>query len=143
MTAVMIKDAVDPCVDVSMTGFGLPREGTRDGPISSIRRCVALRVFPLSSFPPSSLFLSFTFRSVPYSSLSSLLVYAIAIVIQSNPPQPSSASPSSPIKTTRPHRPAQVPRVPALERRDPHRGRFADEPSRVPRAGQRELRHGE
>ncbi|KAJ7888004.1 hypothetical protein B0H13DRAFT_1720372 [Mycena leptocephala] len=29
MTAVMIKDAVDPSVDVSMTGFGLPRGGNQ------------------------------------------------------------------------------------------------------------------
>ncbi|KAJ7872419.1 hypothetical protein B0H13DRAFT_2669423 [Mycena leptocephala] len=49
---------------------------------------------------------------------------------------------SSPTKTTPSPPPAQVPRVPALERRDPHRGRLADEPRRVPRAGQRELRTG-
>ncbi|KAJ7857855.1 Alpha/Beta hydrolase protein, partial [Mycena leptocephala] len=38
MTAVMIKDAVDPSVDVSMTGFGLPRGGNQGGLTSSIRR---------------------------------------------------------------------------------------------------------
>jgi hypothetical protein len=29
MTGAMIKDAVDPSVDVSVTGFGLPRGGNQ------------------------------------------------------------------------------------------------------------------
>ncbi|KAJ7828307.1 alpha/beta-hydrolase, partial [Mycena leptocephala] len=58
MTAVMIKDAVDPSVDVSMTGFGLPRGGTRGGLTSSFAGAltfVSNQNDPVPTVPPKFL----------------------------------------------------------------------------------------
>jgi hypothetical protein len=63
MTVVMIKDAVDPSVDVSMPGFGLPRGGNQGWAdfLDSQVSCVAC----LSSFLSPVLFSSSLLPFVP------------------------------------------------------------------------------
>ncbi|KAJ7822760.1 hypothetical protein B0H13DRAFT_2447184 [Mycena leptocephala] len=96
-----------------MTGFGLPRGGNQGGLIprfaGALRSCLSS-----SSFPPplpSSLYLS-SVPSPPFPPFG----LRNCNLIQSNPPQPSSAYLRLQPKRPRPDRPAQVPRVPALER---------------------------
>ncbi|KAJ7887693.1 alpha/beta-hydrolase [Mycena leptocephala] len=85
MTAVMIKDAVDPSVDVSMTGFGLPRGGNQGW--ADFLACLSNpSSFPL---PPLSPFSS---SCLPLPSPPSLLVSAIlglTFVSNQNDPVPT------------------------------------------------------
>ncbi|KAJ7878259.1 Alpha/Beta hydrolase protein [Mycena leptocephala] len=85
MTAVMIKDAVDPSVDVSMTGFGLPRGGNQGW--ADFLACLSNpSSFPL---PPLSPFSS---SGLPLPSPPSLLVSAIlglTFVSNQNDPVPT------------------------------------------------------